>query len=196
MSKLLLYCTKAKPRLMISCRGEYKLEQDFKIITDNAIVFNGKVVAECDFDVEKIFEENRANNFFYTKSLDNHKLEEKSCLNLTQLKEYLFKNVLLDKNEKGLEIFYKGYAIHIMNLHIFDKPKETKDYRTYNRNGKVHIANIPIYTAPQNMMYAFDYYGNLFVLISIKPEHLVDILNGNKTIEIRKKILKEMKEQI
>ena len=86
-----------------------------------------------------------------------------------------------------------GYAIHIKNLHIFDKPRELNEYadnKGYN-----------IKKAPQNMMYAckyshtswndiFDYY----ILISIRPEWVCKILNGEKTIEVRKKVLKEMLE--
>ena len=45
--------------------------------------------------------------------------------------------------------------------------------------------------APQNMMWVW-YKGELYVLISIRPEWLCKIMNGEKTIEVRKKILKGM----
>lgn len=203
MSKLLLYCTKAKPYLyhnedycfdtMNTIDLGYKTFEytNQRVYDDETGKFlcwetygnmykdyalNGKIVAECDFEVEEI---TFRNGYIYeTDRLFGRELQQASYLTFNEMHKYL--------NGKN------GYAIHIKNLHIFDKPKETKDYRTYNRNGKVHIANIPIYTAPQNMMYAFDYYGNPFVLISIKPEWLCKILNGEKTIEIRKKVLKEM----
>ena len=45
--------------------------------------------------------------------------------------------------------------------------------------------------APQNMCNAYDVYKNHYILISIRPEWLCKILNGEKTIEVRKKVLKE-----
>lgn len=184
--KLLLYCTKAKPYLKrywfngdngsgftyetSYCQNEEKeCEQNL----------NGNIVAECDFEVE---EHNETTNDWLCMSLREKIVFGNLCeeANIDELKCYEYAN--------GKPF----YAIHIKNLHIFDEPKKTSEYNTYNRKGKVHIANIPIYTAPQNMMYAFDYYGNPFVLISIKPEWLCKILNGEKTIEVRKKVLKKM----
>lgn len=47
--------------------------------------------------------------------------------------------------------------------------------------------------APQNMMRVIDAYGDdEYILISVRPEWLCKILNGEKTIEVRKKVLKEM----
>ena len=71
-----------------------------------------------------------------------------------------------------------GYALHLCNLEVFDNPKKLIDFG--------------VKKAPQNMMKVFDYKGNEYVLISIRPEHLKNILNGKKTIEVRKKILKCM----
>ena len=52
----------------------------------------------------------------------------------------------------------------------------------------------PIQKAPQNMMWCFDKDNNykMKVLISIRPEWMCKILNGEKTIEIRKKVLRGM----
>ena len=47
--------------------------------------------------------------------------------------------------------------------------------------------------APQNMCNVYDRFGNRYILISIQPQHLAKILNGKKTIEVRKKILKSLK---
>lgn len=71
-----------------------------------------------------------------------------------------------------------GYNIHLSNVEVFDVPKELSDFG--------------VKTAPQNMMKCFDDKGNEYILISIRPEHLKNILNGKKTIEVRKKILKCM----
>jgi hypothetical protein len=50
--------------------------------------------------------------------------------------------------------------------------------------------------APQNMQYVYDVNSDnpneKKVLISIRPEWLCKILNGEKTIEVRRKVLKEM----
>ena len=148
-------------------------------------ILNGKIVAECDFEVEKIdfnserFYENDKLN--YRKELRKQKeLLKASCLGLFQIYFYL--------DKKGLgETNLNGYAIHIKNLHIFDKPRELKYYGYTDDKGHYHYAN-----APQNMMRCYDYSGIDYILISIRPEWLVKILNGEKTVDIRKKILKGM----
>ena len=50
-----------------------------------------------------------------------------------------------------------------------------------------------VFKAPQNMMLVRDMEDHKYkILISIRPEWLCKILNGEKTIEVRKKVLKEM----
>lgn len=180
--KMLLYCTKSKPRLFFD-----KLKQIFslgKIKSNNDL--NGKIVAECDFEVEEIFEDNLEDardgyveHFYTLKSYDDFDegqkvLLKESCLQKHELSNYL-----------GFE---NGYAIHIKNLKIFDEPREleqleTCDYKTIKK-------------APQNMMKCMvlrnDERYDEYVLISIRPEWLCKILNKEKTIEIRKKVLREM----
>ena len=204
--KLLLYCTKAKP--YIAYQGiDYDCDDtccsfngylpftrqelyDYDISLDKTL--NGKIVAECDFEVEEIPFDCA---FGYFK-MTNSKLE-KSCLSLYELNEYLNTD--------------KGYAIHINNLHIFDKPREL-----YKCLGAIKKDSVfyPLQHSPQNMMYVYerkdsqlqDYSKfdwtlldrtsiedvNKYILISIRPEWLCKILNGEKTIEVRKKVLKEM----
>lgn len=194
--KMLLYCTKSKPYLIheSGCYDSDDMCCDyncFSIVDRQELynqdisldeTYNGKIVGECDFEVEEI-------KYLCTCRDGNAYATNKSCLDL----ENLWKVSCLSPNELESYLGNKnGYAIHIKNLNIFYTPKDTRKYNTYNKEGKVHIANIPIRNAPQNMMYAFDYYGTPFVLISIKPEWLCKILNGEKTIEVRKKVLKEM----
>ena len=180
--KLLLYCTKAKPYLMnlntkyfISSDREslrYIDKQDMKDYN-----LNGKIVAECDFEVEEIYlKETYIEAWLETKTLSEEQLREKSCLRLDELYHYL--------NED------KGYAIHIKNLHIFDKPRELSECWK-NTNAWI-FSNEKLYKAPQNMQYCGDWNLKKAILISIRPEWLCKILNGKKTIEIRKKVLKEM----
>lgn len=116
---------------------------------------------------------------------------KQSCLSELQLREYLLKT---DD---------EGYALFIKNLKIFDEPKELKDYcidnsKKYYGDFAWHLTPKEMYTpiqkAPQNMMWCFDKDNDykMKVLISIRPEWLCKILNKEKTIEIRKKVLKGM----
>ena len=116
---------------------------------------NGKVVARfyCD-NVEEIKLE-RVNDYSYntfeymTETLTENELLKLSCLREYELNNYLTGN---------------GYAIHISQLEIFDKPKELSEfykighYEDFNDyftdekriNGKWCI---PLTKAPQSMMY-------------------------------------------
>ena len=203
--KLLLYCTKSKPYLCKDRGIEYDLSN--KKLVDNAFTrfnpVNGKIVAECDFEVEEIKYQD-IENYNYDEILPLDKILEKSCLTKIDLEDYLNGN--------------NGYAIHIKNLHIFDEPKELKDlepkreiHQCIHRNLIIdEELEIPI-KAPQNMMRVKlrkSYYDGIpvsnddinaneetledYILISIHPEWLCKILNGEKTIEIRKKILNNM----
>lgn len=77
---------------------------------------------------------------------------------------------------------------------MFDEPKELKDYsrRLFGRipDGDFQVLG----KAPQNMMKCCEiqYMVEDYILISIRPQWLCKILNGEKTIEVRKKVLKEM----
>ena len=209
--KMLLYCTKAKNKYDRLVRDEHygKPFYLYGAITENFESLNGKIVAECDFEVEdlRIVDDDPLGAYWYeTKTLSENEVLEKSCLTDDELYEYLGED-----NE--------GYAIHIKNLHIFDEPKELSKYYTKKKNNVEKnedlfmdgILYTPIKSAPQNMMYAQEivpfkeehlirgvlqeFRGNRvneYILISIQPQWLCKILNGEKTIEIRKKVLKEM----
>lgn len=186
--KLLLYCTKNKWRLFFdSVKQVFTLG---KIKSNNDL--NGKIVAECDYEVEEIKLLEDCNATMITNTLSEEELLKKSCLEGYELCNYLYDNLWCGQ---------KGYAIHIKNLHIFDKPRELSDY--YSRAKKMNTFDWyrskgyewvceSIDKAPQNMMYCCDEKEKDYILISIRPEYLVDILNGEKTIEVRKKVLKEM----
>jgi len=190
MTRLLLYCVKTKPYLreIFKCnekRHRYYTSLDLK---DNSL--NGKIVAECDYKVEVCDTSYHCIDFRTSTRLDGISRLDKSCLTSEQLLNYV----------KGKNLFY---AIHIKNLHIFDESRELSEYHNNNSS--------PIEKAPQNMMYARQtvpfkkeflvkgilqevrgYKVNEYVLISIQPQWLCKILNGEKTIEVRKKVLKEM----
>jgi len=196
--KLLLYATRNKPyliRIGNNPRHLLSLDKNPYEIHPDTKVLNGYIVAECDFEVEEIYErvslnDSWFNDFHHTKTMKNDELLKKSCLKFEEMNKYFdYQKNALDK---------VGYAIHIKNLHIFDKPRELKDFYSINEKAKeldIEEDIKEIKKAPQNMMYAFEFSKNIFerkVLISIRPEWICKILNGEKTIEIRKKVLKEM----
>lgn len=176
--KFLLYCTKGK-ELWGDGTGEtwngIAEDEDLDLVFElnpTLTRLNGKIVAQCDCKkIERIFlnfvpkdleELNKLQSIIYMTN--NKELLEKSCLSVDQIDDYLNGKI--------------GYALHLCNLEVFDNPKKLIDFG--------------VKKAPQNMMKVFDYKGNEYILISIRPEHLANILNGKKTIEVRKKILKCM----
>ena len=201
MTKLLLYCTKAKPYIMKYKDGKYKEIASFYNKQDLATydLLNGKIVAECDFEVEEIV----CDGYAYLPLNSNPaELETKGCLTEQELENYFTKKY-------GLV----GYAIHIKNLHIFDTPKKLDDFTTrtpvdydsiicdsctnFNSDCKKCRYSYDyqqVIKAPKNMMKVCEWDIEDKILISIKPEDLCKILNGKKTIVVIKKVLKEMLE--
>lgn len=199
--KTLLYCKKTKPLMEKSDDTCYEIGMSSRYIIGNdrlEIVkpLNGKIVCECDIETEEI-ECVKAdfNDFieyhYITKHLQEKELIKRSCVDFPKLQDYLRLN--------------NGYALHLSNLNIFDKPLELKDTYTrecnwnkcskceYGKDGNIKCCtiDIPLSKAPQNMMWVW-YKGERYVLISIQSKWLCKILNGEKTIECRKRILKEM----
>jgi predicted transcriptional regulator len=209
--KLLLYSTKANKyeRLV---RDEHYGKPFYLCgaITENFESLNGKIVAECDFECERLYNsydviDDNALHYFDTDTLKEKELIERSCVSNLELEKYFGKS--------------NGYAIHIKNLHIFDEPRELSEYRTFITDKDrlkdfVNVKNFDLVSvkldeylgemkssktlekAPQNMQKIIKYIGNneyeYAILISIKPEWLCKILNKEKTIEVRRVVLKEM----
>ena len=203
MLKVLLYCCKAKPYLYKT--HFVKVEDVVKGINDKFIYevdnhertylngeqrpfLNGKIVAECDFEVEEIKLLEDSNATMITNTLSEEELLKKSCLEGYELCNYLYDNLWCGQ---------KGYAIHIKNLHIFDEPKELSDFNKIIETTYGEEPDETITKAPQNMMRCCyekkPKEWEIEVLISIKPEELCRILNGEQTILINKKVLKCMK---
>lgn len=200
--KLLLYTTKGKMKLRKSIKDkDYYLDNGskFNIIPKKDYALNGKIVGECDFDVEKIRKGWGCLNGtkYFRNSVEHYypdyELEQQSCLGFNEIDKYL----------KGTLNENCGYAIHIKNLYIFDEPKELSNYftkRPYNDINKIFTDEYmkvgewyrPITKAPQNMMYAYDNNGNKYILISVRPNWMCKILNKDKTLELRRVVLKEM----
>lgn len=177
--KLLLYCTKAKPKLYSTDKGFVLTDFGLGEYFNDKILLNGKIVAECDFEVEEInyFGDDFGEGELYTETLNIEELVRRSCVGINDLYYYL----------QNKYFQYEGYAIHIKNLHIFDEPKELSDYY-YSRKGKFRTLG----KAPQNMMYCCDEKENNYILISIQPEWMCLILNHIKDVEVRRVVLKEM----
>lgn len=183
MSKILLYCTKAKPYLYRQDDDCFELlnklkNEDTSVYKKYYRLNNGKVVAECDFEVEElsIVDDDPLGAYWWeTETLSKYEVLEKSCLTDDELFDYLGE-------------YNEGYAIHIKKLHIFDKPKELRDYKGGSKGNFFKI----IEKAPQNMQMVLNEKLEDCILISIRSEWLCKILNGEKTIEVRKKVLKEM----
>ena len=182
--KALLYCTKAKPYLydlrnIMGIFGGYNVKQ----INLDFLLLNGKIVAECEIEVEEI-----------TPSTWNAETERRilkgSCLKEHQLFDYIIKG---DENESQNPL----YALHISNLNIFDEPRELSDFNKIIETTYGEEPDETITRAPQNMMRCCyekkPKEWKTGVLISIQPQWLCKILNGEKDIEVRKQVLNCMK---
>lgn len=178
-TKVLLYCTKSKNKLWCEpILGKWLI--DVERTDKKNFAVNGKIAAECEVETEEIRLSEYVDfdgcniSLFDTPTLTNDELLCKSCLWDDELVDYL-------ENEKG-------YALHIKNL------KELITPLTFEKNCiyKAPQGFKQVLKAPQNMMRVYDRFGNKYILISIRPEWLCKILNGKKTVEVRKKVLKEM----
>ena len=170
--KVLLYCTKAKPFLL-----EHKTDDNQVLYVTTEFgslyywrinhkkVLNGKIVAECEVETEEI----RLSEYTYYDDCKIAYFDTPTLLN----GELLYKSCLDNGELENYLINQKGYALHISNLRTFDEPKGLYEY---------------------NMMRVFDDNRNKYILISVQSEWLCKILNGEKTIGVRKKVLKEMLE--
>ena len=177
--KCLIYVTKSNPWLFFDKSINYYSLSNKKVDND----LNGKIVAEFDGEVEEITHGyGEYGEYYQTKTLVLMNLREHSCISSDELSKYL---------KHGDVVSKVGYAIHIKNLKVFDKPKELNAF--YKSTNEITFEPpLPLIKAPQNMCYAFDKDGNKYVVISVYPYWVCKILNGQKDIEIRRKVLKEM----
>lgn len=183
--KALLYCCKVKPYLKrYWFNGDdgcgYNYETSFCINEgwEEEINLNGTIVAECEIEVEEIYLAFKGMTIeeYVTSHFRQKELLEHSCLTFDELDNYL-----QGKN---------GYALHISNLKVFDKPLTFEKNYIYKDIFENKILN----KAPQNMCNVYDRFGNHYVLISIRPQWLCKELNREKDIEIRRQVLNYMKE--
>lgn len=198
MIKCLIYCTKSKDyhldceivngKKKWFCWNKKAHHYPFKYAkeelgNDYKETFNGHIVAQFDCEkvdiIEVIERKNDKPVYISNGNVNYHWGFGDTCLSYEQLNLYL-------ENKKG-------YAIHITNLKIFDAPVDLEKggiYKDYNYRIKM------VTKAPQNMQNVNDIFGKQYVLISIRPEWVEKILNGEKTIEVRKSIVNKLKELI
>lgn len=134
----------------------------------------------------------------YLNEEDEKKNEflRKTCLSGRELQKY-FNRVDI------------AYAIHIINAKAFEKPltiealyqpidnnfcKGCKEYNTcdYAKSKNKPCKKVLLH-APQNMCRVW-YNGEIYTLISIRPQWCEKIFSGEKSIEVRTKILKVLEE--
>lgn len=130
---VLMYVTKEKPYITQQSNYQFTI-RDTKEYTN---LVNGKVVAK--FTLEKIspvvmqkgVDDGYGNNGFLGYALCGNcfdwKVEEKACLTEDELFKYLNgikRPLIIPKDYKCR----RGYAWHISNLVIFDKPKELSEF--------------------------------------------------------------------
>ena len=153
-----IYVTKGKDLLSDDGYGKYyivKSKECKDIIKSRNYHSNGKVVAR--FWCDKV---GRISNYPYgyemylsgsilTRDIQVMKENEicaKACLTKQELRKY----IPCDKERYG-------YAIHINNIEIFDKPKELYDLKTAKpfvyTNGTKGTIYYPLTYAPQNWQY-------------------------------------------
>jgi hypothetical protein len=155
-------------------------------------LLNGKVVASFEFDEWDI------TPFDIRYQPFENKRHKGYCFSDRELKELcLTEQQLLDYG-KGKPL----YAWHIKDLQVFDEPVELgelyKDWDIFDTdsNGKyvgdyVQVISV-VKKAPQSYQYVY-YKGEKCLLLPIKPQHCYNILQGKKTIEIRKSVPKELR---
>ena len=176
--KALLYCENSKPYLVDRPNKSvpYKLmldlrhfKKDFPVVykaLKDSCFLNGAIVAECDYEVEKLYWQEREVGYhtYYTDNLYTDNVEEMSCMSAKKLYSYLGEN--------------DGYAIHIKNVEQLDELQRLS--KTPRSIHIVHFLN-----DKEERMYKY-------LLIPVKSEELCRLLNGEQTVIIRKKVLKGM----
>ena len=135
--KCYIYCTKGKPdnSLLIDKDGHHVIIGDYRNAFNHDVngnvdwnIGNNKVIGE--FICDKIEE-------FSVGSLRSDDIENLACLSYSEMINYFYKPEELD----GKTVKH-GYAWHISNLKIYDKPKELSEfYRPCSYSGICYSCN-------------------------------------------------------
>lgn len=191
--KLVLCCQKRKPYLfdsVLDCYpdryGLYDKEED---CDSGEEALNGKIVGECDYEIEKL-----ESRYFVSEYEEFKNICKESCLSLYELIE------ITKKDKLGFELSF--YAIHIKNLKIYDKPRELNTCSNYipvkSADGYCYY-NPELKKCPKKMMYVWHFYDktdnpelSYRILLPLTSKELFNILNGRQTIIVKRNVLKEM----
>ena len=198
--KMLIFCKKSKP-ILTRFRGKYNLGSTDKNINDfwhgeynpNNVeeVLNGRIVLECDYDVEEIKWNTTdwVDNFLTTKSMSEEELRKRSCVNGRDLREYF--EICYDSISNSIV----GYAIHIKNLNVFEKSKGLNSYHS----SKGLTQNLK--STPRDYSYMYDYkkgsdnskiFSERYIFLQVTSEEMYRILKGEQTVVVKKRIIKPM----
>lgn len=148
--KAYIYAT--KPKKWFSCgavstsdellwlaNGKVEMCDGFKFWADSGVYqgLNGRVIGY--FICDKVEE-------FSVGSLRSDDIENLACLSYSEMIDYFYKPEELDGKTAKL-----GYAWHISQLKIYDKPRELSEF------GKVGFGHeVPLKRPPQSWMYIED----------------------------------------
>lgn len=158
-----VYCTKGKPHLWLPYEYDcFELDEASQpYLSDKPIVdidtkMNGKVVFKFRCYKIDCFQVDLSSVYYSPKDI------EKTCLTEREIIDYILPNDSFQS---------EGYAIHINELEIFDKPKELSEFKTLKRAkatdcfacdvyqltemciGKRCLLPKPLTKAPQNFCY-------------------------------------------
>ena len=159
-----IYCTKEE-YLYRTNKGYIASKKPLEVGkgTEYSFAYSDEGMVVAKFTLNKVEEiKNNLAMRFFTESADEKELLDKSCLNSDQLFWYLA--------PQELKVKCCGYAWHISNLVIFDKPKELSEFNSFQRAkakdcgflkqckncgrrfNRCHLLK-PLTKAPQSFMY-------------------------------------------
>ena len=190
--KLLFYCPSVKPYLL--CEPGIDKDKPCRILRkdiDETIyncareqAVNGKIVAECDFKTEVV---DTVRSWYSTE--DYEEVYETGTL----CYDALLRECGMDNQELDDYLYGEpGYVVHIKNINIFNHPRELSDYEYTRRVKGEPTLRAVLFESPRGMKKIIAN-GTDAILISVRPEELCRILNGEQTVIIKKRVLKEMK---
>lgn len=105
----------------------------------------------------------------------------------------MYESMLLTRSCLTGEDFLKyrpKYAIIIDSVDVLEKPATLNELGLVKYNSAGGIMD----RAPQSMEPAYTKNGKLITVMAIRPEYLIGIMRNVKTIELRRKLTKELKE--
>lgn len=136
-----VYCSKGKERLVNLIDDSFYCGASTRL--------NGKVIFK--FRCYKVEEIKYHFGYYDMGKWTESYILENSCLSAEELNTYL--QASKEYDETKVSRVY-GYAIHISDLEIFDKPKELSDFRKYYRSKEFpQNRSWNLTKAPQNMVY-------------------------------------------